>query len=917
MKTFALAALVGSVSAAPWPISVGSGSGSSGAPVPPSFDCAMRKLAYAHGKQLLPRLGTFEPLYYALGLNDDCSGGEHGAGEPISGPAGKASARAAVAAAVAAKAAAVPDGTVFADAATGVDSPTCGAEAAPCKSVQTAADNAGAGGTVALTDSAPFYLSSSVLLTSKHSGLTLTAAPNAKSAPVVSGGVELQLSAPGAWKPMGGQQPDRFVAHDAMNVVEPGANNQTVFDAGVTADQAACQAACAAQGAGVCTAYTWHDANQGVYAGKCLWRNDGVWKPVAQSGHFSAQHFAATNIWVTDISASGVKSVPGLQIDGARATRARYPNLPGGREASCGYDCMVSGGDGQWTPPDFNKYGPVTFYTDNHTATWRNNTPSNWFQHYMIGVNGLCSVYDPPVGYWCSEHPSGGGAFAFRTPSGVTPKAGALPNSPYKDVSQAILNVWRPARWANWMFEVDATMYSAAANNFTFGYGGFQGARGSDKGGDFFIENVFEELDNPGEFFHDEKTGMLYLYHNGTGAPPAAATVVVPQVKVLLNVSGTQWDPVKDLKVSGIAFKSAAYTYMDPHGVPSAGDWALERQGALFVQGTEGAVVEGCSFERLDGNAVMISGYNRHATVQDSDFAFIGGNAIASWGYTNETRFDRGRPGVENTNYPDAGVDGTDGEHPRYNTVLRNSAREVGLYEKQSSFYIQAKTAQSTISGNVFFNGPRAGINANDGFGGGDEISHNLVFSSCRESGDHGPFNSWDRQPFLTTVRDGTPSMYMAWRNLHHNFFIDNYSPQENIDNDDGSGYFRSHDNFLVYGGNGEKTDFGGHDNHHYGNIYAYAGRALGVTGTLAGHEDVFASNKVVLTGSGVGGPQCAAPATVMHDNDYYTPDGTAKECSTDLAGMQAKGMELGSSVATIPADDVILGWAKELLDIE
>ena len=38
---------------------------------------------------------------------------------------------------------------------------------------------------------------------------------------------------------------------------------------------------------------------------------------------------------------------------------------------------------------------------------------------------------------------------------------------------------------------------------------------------------------------------------------------------------------------------------------------------------------------------------------------------------------------------------------------------------------------------------PRAGINANDGFGGGDDISHNLVFSSCRESGDHGPFNRY------------------------------------------------------------------------------------------------------------------------------------------------------------------------------
>ena len=69
----------------------------------------------------------------------------------------------------------------------------------------------------------------------------------------------------------------------------------------------------------------------------------------------------------------------------------------------------------------------------------------------MIGVDGLCTVYDPPVSYWCSEHPSGGGAFAFRTPTGVTPNKGVLSNAPYKDVSQAILNVWRPARWANWM----------------------------------------------------------------------------------------------------------------------------------------------------------------------------------------------------------------------------------------------------------------------------------------------------------------------------------------------------------------------------------------------------------------------------------------------------------------------------------
>jgi hypothetical protein len=347
---------------------------------------------------------------------------------------------------------------------------------------------------------------------------------------------------------------------------------------------------------------------------------------------------------------------------------------------------------------------------------------------------------------------------------------------------------------------------------------------------------------------------------------------------------------------------------MMPHGVPSAGDWALDRYAAVFLEGTEGAVVDGCTFDRLDGNAVMVSGYNRNATIQHSDFSYIGGNAIAAWGYTNETSGD---------NHPQAGVDGTDGNHPRYTTVIGNTAREVGLYEKQSSFYIQAKTAQSIIKGNVFFNGPRAGINSNDGFGGGDEIAYNLVFSTCRESGDHGPFNSWDRQPFLTTVRTGEPSMTPAWREIHHNFFIDNYSPQENVDNDDGSSYYKTHDNFLVYGGNGMKNDFGGHDNHHYNNIYGYVGQSIGFYDApmLAGHEDFFTGNKVVMTGKNVGSMTCTGEGTtILGNNTYFTSDGTVTECGKPLSDWQATGKDKGSTVEKYPSDDSIIAMAKTML---
>merc|ERR1712224_993960 len=139
-----------------------------------------------------------------------------------------------------------------------------------------------------------------------------------------------------------------------------------------------------------------------------------------------------------------------------------------------------------------------------------------------------------------------------------------------------------------------------------------------------------------------------------------------------------------------------------------------------------------------------------------------------------------------------------------------------------------------------------------------------------------GPLNSWDRQPYLTTVAHGTPSMDMAWRKIHNNFFIDNYSPQEDVDNDDGSRYYHTYDNFFVYGQNGLKSDFGGHDNHHTNNIYAYVKEPVFLYDDtmINGHEDIFTDNKVVMTGDSVGRLACHSPGkTVLKDNEYYTPN--------------------------------------------
>ena len=48
--------------------------------------------------------------------------------------------------------------------------------------------------------------------------------------------------------------------------------------------------------------------------------------------------------------------------------------------------CAEDGGKGKWTPPDFEKYGNVTFYTDKTSQHYRNTT-HDWFNEYMIGIS--------------------------------------------------------------------------------------------------------------------------------------------------------------------------------------------------------------------------------------------------------------------------------------------------------------------------------------------------------------------------------------------------------------------------------------------------------------------------------------------------------------------------------------------------
>ena len=287
-----------------------------------------------------------------------------------------------------------------------------------------------------------------------------------------------------------------------------------------------------------------------------------------------------------------------------------------------------------------------------------------------------------------------------------------------------------------------------------------------------------------------------------TGAPPS--TVVVPRLKTLIEINGgapsADSTPraasaiVAGVKLQGFTLTHSLTTNLDEYEVPSGGDWSMHRGGAVFATGVSGLTVERVHFTQLGGNAVMLSEYARETTFHSCEFSWIGDSGISQLG---SVKFDRTHDkSPESTDL----LDGTDGEHPHGTTVQGCVFREIGVYGKQVSAFASALAYGASINGSIFFNGPRAGINWNDGFGGGNSVTQNLLFNWVRETSDHGNFNSWDRLPFITTST-GAASTDVLVTNMTRNFVISSYASTWPLDHDDCSCFYHDRENFLVWAG--------------------------------------------------------------------------------------------------------------------
>ena len=140
------------------------------------------------------------------------------------------------------------------------------------------------------------------------------------------------------------------------------------------------------------------------------------------------------------------------------------------------------------------------------------------------------------------------------------------------------------------------------------------------------------------------------------------------------------------------------------------------------------------------------------------------------------------------------------------------------------------------------------------------------------------------------------------------------------MDTDDGSAYIRTYANVFVYGDNGLKSDFGGHDHTWHRNLLLYVGNCYGsgfakFSWGWPGYNDAFVNNTCVFRSTYES--DCARDASFeVRANRVYSRDGTLRVCGGKYAfgEWQSRGHDQQSSLGAWPADGALIEQVRALL---
>lgn len=172
-----------------------------------------------------------------------------------------------------------------------------------------------------------------------------------------------------------------------------------------------------------------------------------------------------------------------------------------------------------------------------------------------------------------------------------------------------------------------------------------------------WIENVIEELDKPGEWVLNSKTGRVYLWKRNNS--PIVAPILNELIRVEGNVDfdGPVDTPVRNLVFRGLTFKHGKRYQLTKEDKGLQHDWDMldKNNAVLRLRGTENCVIEQCHFLHSGSGAIRVDLHGIGNTISSNHIEHMGGAGILLCGYG---------PGTKDVN--------------KNNTVYNNNIHHVG-----------------------------------------------------------------------------------------------------------------------------------------------------------------------------------------------------------------------------------------------
>ena len=229
------------------------------------------------------------------------------------------------------------------------------------------------------------------------------------------------------------------------------------------------------------------------------------------------------------------------------------------------------------------------------------------------------------------------------------------------------------------------------------------------EGNRFFVENVFEELDAPGEWYFDEAAKQLYFRPPDGENPEGKVTIPVLSGLIGLSGDGASGEFVEHVRIRGFALGET-------------------HSNLVSLKMAAHCRISACTLTGCGGTALSLSDRSHHSEVLGCDIAHVGGSAIVlsgvvDWGHNLEDRISHNL--ISNNHVHDVGENGN-----AWGAIMVNPGCGGNV------------THDNIISHNLVHDTPRQGITFN---GFRNIVEYNHVHHTNQEQSDTGAIGMGSR----------------------------------------------------------------------------------------------------------------------------------------------------------------------------